>query len=422
VKKIAAPLLSWFAVGCYWCVVTPASKSTSAIPKSESIASADSPDASVTPPISTIAAPIKPALKSAKRLKIQVDVTRTQDLKIREGQRVSTNQLIADYREPERIALKAELDRVKLSIEQLKLAPKVKPIPRAKVKSAQGFTKPSYAEEEAAIATAKSRLAGVQLKYQQKDRQAQKLSTATLPETVKVRSFVNALKGLETDIHNQEKKIEALRTIEVDPGSTGESDKLGESNKQIDQPMQDHEHVTLAKLQQSLVEAKLRVIEAQSIEQAVRSKRLNLVAEIKAEAKLEITNAQRDVDTAHARLAAAVEKTEQVRSDRQVAELDREDRVFRTELERIKLIEVANLQNHDREYQLAQLQLKKSQLQSQIREIKGILAPFDGTVRRVKLVAQQGNVLRYEVGIMYAQATVQTRSDVVPVPQWQEEK
>jgi hypothetical protein len=209
VKKIAAPLLSWLAVGCYWCVVTPASKSTSAVPKSESIASADSPDASITPPISTIAAPIKPALKSAKRLKIQVDVTRTQDLKIREGQRVSTNQLIADYREPERIALKAELDRVKLSIEQLKLAPKVKPIPPAKVKSAQGFTKPSYAEEEAAIATAKSRLAGVQHKYQL----VQKLSTATLPETVKVRSFVNAVRDLETAIRGQEKKIEALKTI-----------------------------------------------------------------------------------------------------------------------------------------------------------------------------------------------------------------
>jgi hypothetical protein len=413
-KKIAAPLLSWLAVGCYWCVVTPASKSTSAVPNSESIASADSPNASVTPPISTIAAPIKPAFKSAKRLKIQVDVTRTQDLKIREGQHVSTNQLIADYREPERIALKAELDRVKLSIEQLKLAPKVKPIPPAKVKSAHGFTKPSYAEEEAAIATAKSRLAGVQHKYQL----VQKLSTATLPETVKVRSFVNAVRDLETAIRGQEKKIEALKTISIDDLAGGEGDKLGEIDKQIDQPMQDHERVTLTKLQQSLAESKLRVMEAGSIEQVARNKRLNLVAE----AKLEITNAQRDLDTAHARLAAAVEKTEQVRSDRQVAELDREDRLFRTELERIKQMEVANLQNHDRDYQLAQLQLKKSQLQSQIREIKGILAPFNGTVRRVKLVAQQGNILRYEVGLMYAQATVQTRSDVVPVPQWQEEK
>ena len=152
--------------------------------------------------------------------------------------------LIADYREPERIALKAELDRVKLSIEQLQLAPKVKPIPPAKVKSAQGFTKPAYHEEEAAIATAKSRLAGAQHKYQL----VQKLSTTTLPETIKVRSFANGVREIEATIRRQEKKIEALRTVSIDDSST-DSDKLGESNKQIDQPMQDHERVTLTKLQ-----------------------------------------------------------------------------------------------------------------------------------------------------------------------------
>ncbi len=403
-KKIAAPLLSWLAVGCYWCVVTPVSKSTTLAKgggiSPESIASADSVNSGL--PIASIAAPIKPALRSAKRLKIQVDVTRTQDLKIREGQQVSANQLIADYRQPERAALQAELGRVLLSIERLKLAPKVKSVPPAKVKSAQGFTKPVYAEEEAAIATAKSRLAGVQHKYQL----VQKLTTATLPETVKVRSFTNAVRDLETAVRGQERKIEALKTIGVDDG---------EGDKSIDQPMQDHERVALGKLQQSLMEAKLRVQEARSIEQSVQAKRLNVLAE----AKLEIINVQRDVDTAHARLAAAMEKTSQLQADRQVAERDREDRLFRTELERIKMTEVANLQNHDRDYQLAQLQLKKVQLQRQIREIKGILSPFSGTVRRVKLIAQQGNVLRYEVGIMYAQATVQGKSDV---PTWQADK
>ena len=419
-KKIAVPLLSWVAVGCYWCVVTPAGKSNSVPAKAESIASADSLSVSkLAQPIASIASPIKPALKSAKRLKIQIDVTRAQDLKIKEGQHVSTNQLIADYREPERIALRAELDRVRLSIEQLRLSPRVKQIPPARVKTAQGFTKPAYHEEEAAIATAKSRLAGTQQKY----RLVQKLSTATLPETIKVRSFANGVREIETLIHRQEKKIEALKMISVDDSSTGESDKLGESNRQIDQPMQDHERVILVKLQQSLTEAKLRVMEAASIEQAAKAKRLNLVAE----AKLEITNAQRDVDTTHAKLAGAIERSGQVQTDRQVAEHDREDRVFRTELERIKMAEVANLQNHDKEYQLAQLRLKKVQLERQIREIKGILAPFDGTVRRVKLVAQQGNVLRYEVGLIYAQATVQGRSSLgdaqaSDVPVWQADK
>jgi hypothetical protein len=338
-------------------------------------------------------------------LKIQVDVTRTEDLKVKEGQHVSTNQLIADYRQPERAALQAELDRVKLSIEQLKLAPKVKPIPPTQVKAAQGFTKPSYTEEKAAIATAKSRLAGVQQKYQL----VQKLSTATLAETVKVRSVANAVREIEASIKIQEKKIEALKTISIDENPTGESDR------QIDQPMQDHEHLTLTKLNQSLVEAKLRVTEAASIEQAARNKRLHLVAE----AKLEVTNAEREVDTAIARLATAIEKTSQIQAERQIAEIDRQERVFRTELERIKQMEMANLQNHDREYQLAQLRLKKLQLESQIRGIKGIVAPFEGTVRRVKLIAQQGHVLRYEVGLMYAQGTVRGQGEV---PVWREEK
>ena len=403
-KKIAASLLSWFAVGCYWCVVTPVSKSNLAPAKAESIGRVDNPDISkLAAPTSTRTQPtsLSPP-KTAKRLKIQVDVTRVEDLKVKEGQHVSINQLIADYRQPERAGLQAELDRVRLSIEQLKLAPKVKSIPPKQVKLAQGFSKPIYAEEEAAIASAKSRLAGVQHKYQL----VQKLTTAILPETVKVRSFTNGVKEIEATIRIQEKKIEALKSIGADDA---------ESDKFIDQPMQDHERVALSKHQQSLMEAKLRVQEAYSIEQVARAKRLNLVAE----ARIEIDNAQRDVDTAHARLAAAVEKTKQVRSDRQVAEIDREDRVFRTELERIKMIEVANLQNHDKEYQLAQLQLKKVQLEKQIREIKGILAPFDGTVRRVKLIAQQGNVLRYEVGIMYTTAGVQGKPDVSV---WREDK
>jgi hypothetical protein len=155
--------------------------------------------------------------------------------------------------------------------------------------------------------------------------------------------------------------------------------------------------VQLSKLLQSLTEARLKVSEAMAIEDAARMTRSNKVDEV----RVEITTAQRDLDLAHAKLAAAIEKTNQARADRQVAEAEREDRVFRTELERIKLTEIANLQKHDREYEIAQLQVKKTQLIAQIRELKGVTAPFDGTVKRVKLLAQQGNVLRYEVGLMY---------------------
>jgi hypothetical protein len=329
-------------------------------------------------------------------LKIQIDVTSPQDLKIKEGQQVAHNQLIADYRQPERIALKAELDRVNLSIEKLKSAPKVAPIPPVKVKEAKGSIVPNYAQEQAEIATARTKLVNIQRKYQL----AQKLATTPLPETAKIRSLTLAAAEIENAIAKQQQKIDALGTMD-----------------DIDKPIQEHEATKLAKLKQSLPEAQIKIQEATATEKTTQATRLSRIEEI----KLEFANAQRELEVAQARLTAAVQKQEQAQIDRQIAQIDRQERAFRTELERVKQTEVVNLQNHDRQYQLAQLQLKKTQLESQIKGLTGIVAPFDGTVRRVKLVAQQGNMLRYEVGLMYAQATVQPRSDAIPAPQWRED-
>jgi hypothetical protein len=409
-KKISAAALSWLVVGTWW-YTSPAdadrktdnalangTKEQETLPDPFEIEDSDA-IAAVPMGFSSVSIPTRqpsptPASKSAKRLKIQVDVTNPNDLKVKEGQRVAHNQLIADYRQPERIALKAELDRVNLSIEKLKSAPKVTPIPPVKVKEAKGSILPNYAQEEAEIAAAKTKLVDIQRKYQL----AQKLSTTPLPETAKIRSLTLAATEIETTIAKQQHKIDTLGTMD-----------------DIDQPIQEHEATKLAKLKQSLPEAKTKIQEATATEQTLLAARLSKIEEI----KLEFANAQRDLQVAQAKLTAAVEKHQQAQLDRQIAAIDRQERVFKTELERVKQTEVINLQNHDREYQLAQLQLKKTQLEQQIRGLTGVVAPFDGTVKRVKLLAQQGNVLRYEVGLMYAQATVQPRSDV---PVWREDK
>jgi hypothetical protein len=404
-KKVSAAALSWLVVGTWWCVApTSAKKTDSAVASGNVNEQETTPnpfeieDSSLFAATPSAIANNKPTPKSAKRLKIQVDVASPQDLKIKEGQQVAHNQLIADYRQPERIALKAELDRVNLSIEKLKSAPKVASIPPVKVKEAKGSIAPNYAQEQAEIATAKTKLVNIQRKYQL----AQKLATTPLPETAKIRSLTLAAAEIETAIAKQQQKIDALGTME-----------------DIDKPIQEHEAANLAKLKQSLPVAQTKILEATATEKTVQATRLSRIEEI----KLEFANAQRELEVAQARLTAAVQKQQQAQLDRQIAEIERQDRAFRTELERVKQTEVANLQNHDRQYQLAQLQLKKTQLESQIKGLTGIVAPFDGTVRRVKLVAQQGNMLRYEVGLMYAQGTVQPRSDAIaiPTPQWKEE-
>ncbi len=414
-KKVAASVLSLVAIGTWWTVERPHPKST-VVAASGSGQQAIEPDLFENEDSTTFAATPSTLARSAnistttqskpvttapnaKRLKIQVEVNSPKDLKVKEGQHIAINDTVADNQRIQRATLTAELTSVNLRLEKLKLAPKVTPIPPAKVNTLKQAVKHSYAQEEAEIASVKSRISELQRKY----RLVQSSTTAPLPETAKVRSLAQAVTDIEGSIRKQQQKIDALKTISDDDKLIGE----------IDKPITEHEDIQLAKLQQSLTEARLKVSEARAIEDAVRMTRSNKVDEV----RVEIVNAGRDLDLAHAKLATAIEKTNQARADRQVAAAEREDRVFRTELERIKLTEVANLQKHDREYEIAQLQVKKTQLISQIRELKGVTAPFDGTVKRVKLVAQQGNVLRYEVGLMYATAMVQQRAD--SIPQWE---
>lgn len=414
-KKVAASILSLVAIGTWWSVERPHPKST-VVAASGSGQQAIEPDPFENEDSTTFAATPSTLARSAnistttqskpvttapnaKRLKIQVEVNSPKDLKVKEGQRIAINDTVADNQRIQRAALTAELTSVNLRLEKLKLAPKVTPIPPAKVNTLKQAVKHSYAQEEAEIASVKSRISELQRKY----RLVQSSTTAPLPETAKVRSLAQAVTDIEGSIRKQQQKIDALKTISDDDKLIGE----------IDKPITEHEDIQLAKLQQFWTEARLKVSEAMAIEDAARRTRSNKVEEV----RVEIVNAQRDLDLAHAKLAAAIEKTNQARADRQIAEAERDDRVFRTELERIKLTEVANLQKHDREYEIAQLQVKKTQLIAQIRELKGVTAPFDGTVKRVKLLAQQGNVLRYEVGLMYATATVQHRAD--SIPQWE---
>jgi hypothetical protein len=398
-KKVSAAALSWLVVGTSWYVApSDASRTDGALANGnvkDQETSANSIEDSSLAASPNAVAERKSTSKSAKRLKIQVDVASPQDLKIKEGQQVSHNQLIADYRQPERIALKAELDRVNLSIAKLKSAPKVALIPPVRVKEVKGSVVPNYAQEEAEIATARTKLVNIQRKYQL----AQQLATTPLPETAKIRSLTLVAAEIDTSIAKQQQKIDALGTME-----------------DIDKPIQEHEAVRLAKLKQSLPEAQAKIQEATATEKVVQASRVSRIEEI----KLEFSNAQRELAVAQARLSTAIQKQQQAEIDRQMAEIDRQDRAFRTELERVKQTEVANLQHHDLQYQLAQLQLKKTQLEQQIKGLTGVLAPFDGTVRRVKLVAQQGQMLRYEVGLMYAQGTFQSLSDAI-IPQWREE-
>ena len=136
--------------------------------------------------------------QSSKRLKIEIDVTSPGDLLVKEGQTVTANQLIAD-RQSERATLSAQLQETNLSIERLKFAPKVSPVPPAGVKTSASLPpKTSYGEEQAQITAATARIGDLEQKYVL----AQAAAKITLPETEKVRGSKLEVKQAEDGIRD----------------------------------------------------------------------------------------------------------------------------------------------------------------------------------------------------------------------------
>jgi hypothetical protein len=332
--------------------------------------------------------------QSSKRLKIEIDVTSPGDLLVKEGQAVTANQLIAD-RQSERSTLTAQLQETNLSIERLKFAPKVSPVPSAGVKTLTSLPpKTSYGEEQAQIKAATAKIGDLERKYVL----AQAAAKTPLPETEKVRGSKLEVKQAEEKIARHQQKIDALKTLE-----------------DIDQAVKDHEQVKLRELNRALIEATSKLeqdIATEGIAKATRSSHL-------ADAQFQITEAQRDLQLARARLITATEKRRQIEFDYQTKQTERGEQVERLELERVKLMETSKLQIHDREYQVAQLMLKKAQVQKQLETIGVVRTPHQGIIRRVKLVAQHGNLLRYEVSLIYVPNAPKPNS---PVSQWQVEK
>lgn len=92
---------------------------------------------------------------SPRRLTIQVSVADPNDLKVKEGDRVTEGQLIAD-RGRERERLTSHQARLELSLTQLKGATITPPLPPAQPPAMAALPTESYMEQEAAIERAKT--------------------------------------------------------------------------------------------------------------------------------------------------------------------------------------------------------------------------------------------------------------------------
>ncbi len=312
-------------------------------------------------------------------------MTSPSEIRVAEGQQVSDQQVIVD-RQLERSTLTTQLQEVKLSIERLKTSPKVSPVPPALVSSLKALAQAQYLEESAQVSAAAAKLENIHRKYAL----AQTIAKAPLPESGKVKMSAIAVRQAEETIKKQQQKIDALQTIE-----------------DLDPAIKQHEEAKMGQLRKTLVELQAKLEPDQQTEAVAKTTRAsNLEA-----ARLELTLAQRDVELAKARLGAASEKRQQLEHEYQLKQNERSDQVQRLELERAKMLETGKLQEHDREYQIAQMVLKNNQIQRQLADLGVIKTPYAGTIRRVKLASQRGGLLKYEIVLVYASNDVGTKKN-----------
>ncbi len=137
--------------------------------------SSQSPPSTISRPVpAPTVTPSQPI--SPKRLTITVSVAQPEDLKVKEGQQLQAGDLIAD-RGRERNRLEAQKAQLSLTFQRLKAASITPPLPPAPVPAIAVLSQPSFLEQEAAIAQAKSTVeqaeAALALKQQEIDYLAQ---------------------------------------------------------------------------------------------------------------------------------------------------------------------------------------------------------------------------------------------------------
>jgi hypothetical protein len=239
--------------------------------------------------------PSKNSDTTPRRLKIDLSIANPQDLKVREGDRVSKGQVIAD-RDSDRSRLNRERRETLLTIAKieqtpppaLKITPPVRELPAA-----------SFAIEEAAIQAA-------EMKFNQAGRNYN--SSLTNDPFITARANLDFTKaGVEQayrEVENQQKKLEVIASIKSIPPEmlTHETERLKRARSNWEQKQAEYE---------------FRAAEYKQVEQGRRESIESL--------KAAIDTARVELEIAQARLRAAKEARNKAEYDHQIATAKRDE-------------------------------------------------------------------------------------------------
>jgi multidrug efflux pump subunit AcrA (membrane-fusion protein) len=315
------------------------------------------------PSSSTKLSPSKENESLPRRLKIDLSIDHPQDLKVREGDKVTRGQVLAD-RDSDRDRLLAErrealLTKAKIErtpAPQLKISPPLPELPAA-----------NYSIEEAEIQKAEIRFAQAQRNYN---------NALSNDPFITARANVDfARAGVEQayrDVENQQKKLEAIAQIKGLPPEmlTHETEKL---------------KAVRSNWEKKQAEFDFREAEYKQVEQGRRE----MIESLKAA----IESARGELEIAQARLRKAKETRNRIEYEHQLNAARQNEAVNQSAI-------AVSQQNLEREFKLSQIKEQIATIDEKLDTIAVVRSPFTGTIKRVKIENQSNNTLKITLSLI----------------------
>lgn len=311
----------------------------------------------------------------SKQFKVKVTVSDIKDLKVRENDSVSVGQVLAD-RSTERARLETNKRDLANSLKQLESQKIIEPPKPLKVPEVSRLPDISYAEELAAINSAKLRLDQAQQEYA---KQVAMLNSEPAGEAAEVEKAKVKLNQQAKLIDIQEIKIEQIKSLQNLPSSVTE-----------------HETRVLEEMRSQLaqLESELRLMEGK-LQDSASARREKL-----AQLQIEVEQARAGVSLSESKLDTAKQRRQyqeyehSINLARRLEEENQSNQVYATQLQRV------NEARSQKEFQLSQIKSKIGDVDNQLAELSVIKSPVSGVIRRVKNLGQNDRSIQFELSII----------------------
>ena len=327
---------------------------------------------------------------SLRQLQLKLSVSSPQDLKVKQGDRVITGQVLAD-RVEERSHLTVQRQALNLSLKQIEsrtIAPPPAPLPVPQVKQLPPI---SYAEEEAAIRAAAMNVqqAGRNFQVQQ-----QSLKSEPLEESSAVASSAVEVQNQQRIVDNQKRKIDAVALLKNLPDSVmaHEQEVLKQKDATLQQAQANYKQAQ-AKLSAASVAQTEKLWQlAQSLEKARADQQLAI-------ARLQTKKDQRAYTEYEASVTAARRTEERNQAEQSYS----------------RQFQDAEQQRRERDFQVAQISTKIAEVDDKLQTLSTVTSPYSGVIKRLKVVGQNDRNLSVEL-ILSVDGTVSGTGGRVNAP------